>query len=117
MSKCIATGLALAILLSVSSCGVSNKLYNWQNYEHTSYAYSKKHSPEAEAKLMETYKKLMETQNVGRKVVPPGMCAEYGYMLIKQGKNAEGIALLEKEISLYPESEKFIGRIIKQFKK
>ena len=38
-------------------------------------------------------------------------------MLLKQGKKEEGLALLKREIELYPESANFIGRIIKQFEK
>jgi len=50
-------------------------------------------------------------------MVQPGICAEYGYLLIKQGKREEGLQLLKKEIELYPESKVFITRIIKQFEK
>jgi hypothetical protein len=50
-------------------------------------------------------------------VVPPGVNAEYGFLLYKAGKKDEGIALLRAEIAAYPESEKFILRIIKQLEK
>jgi hypothetical protein len=52
-----------------------------------------------------------------RKVVPPGVNAEYGYLLYKAGKKEEGLALLKAEIKAYPESETFISRIIKQLEK
>lgn len=116
MKKRTVVGCLVTLSLLLSSCGTT-KLYNWVHYEDISYAYSKKHSPEAEAKLAETYQMLIDSQNVGRKTVPPGICAEYGFLLVKQGKKDQGIALLEKEIALYPESEKFIGRIIKQLQK
>ena len=35
----------------------------------------------------------------------------------KAGKKEEGLALLKAEIKAYPESEKFISRIIKQLEK
>ena len=50
-------------------------------------------------------------------VVPPGTNAEYGFLLYKAGKKQEGIALLKEEIRLYPESERFISRIINQLEK
>jgi hypothetical protein len=50
-------------------------------------------------------------------VVPPGVNAEYGYLLYKAGKKDEGLALLRAETKAYPESEKFISRIIKQLEK
>lgn len=52
-----------------------------------------------------------------RGVVPPGLSAEYGYMLYMSGKQKEGLDLLRMEIKLYPESEKYISRIIKQLEK
>jgi hypothetical protein len=43
--------------------------------------------------------------------VPPGACAEYGYLLIKEGKDQDGLMYLDKEQALYPESAVFIQRI------
>ena len=42
------------------------------------------------------------------------MYAEYGYMLYRTGKKEEGIRMMKEEINWYPESEKYISRIIKQ---
>lgn len=49
--------------------------------------------------------------------MPPGMYAEYGYLLYKTGKKDEGLAFLKKEVELYPESDTYISRIIKQLEK
>ena len=48
---------------------------------------------------------------------PPGLCAEYGYLLAKQGDTERGVKLLEKEAELNPESAIFVRRLIKQLKK
>lgn len=50
-------------------------------------------------------------------MVPPGLYAEYGYLLYKTGKKDEGLSFLRQEIKLYPESERYISRIIKQIEK
>ncbi len=50
-------------------------------------------------------------------MVPPGLYAEYGYLLYKTGKKDEGLTFLKQEITAYPESEKYISRIIKQLEK
>ena len=63
------------------------------------------------------YDKVIKKQKGTRQVVPPGVNAEYGYLLYKAGKKDEGLALLRAEIKAYPESEKFISRIIKQLEK
>jgi hypothetical protein len=47
---------------------------------------------------------------------PPGIYADYAYVLLQIGKTEEGKALLLKEIELYPESKIFIDRILKMLK-
>ena len=42
------------------------------------------------------------------------MYAEYGFLLYRTGKQEEGLEFLKQEINLYPESEKYISRIINQ---
>ena len=60
---------------------------------------------------------VVKNQKAARKVVPPGINAEYGYLLCKSGRQEEGLTLLREEMRLYPESEKFISRIVKQLEK
>lgn len=106
--------LAVAATLSLASCNTTSSLYSWHNYEDATYQYSKKATDELQAKVLEQYKKLTEVQKGTRGVVPPGMYAEYGFLLCKTGKKDEGLAFLRKEVALYPESEVYISRIIKQ---
>ena len=86
-------------------------LYSWNNYDDTSYKYFKNSDEESTEQLIKTYQKLIEKQTGTRKTVPPGICADYGFILLQTGKIEEGKAMLEKEISLYPESKVFIDRI------
>ena len=97
-----------------ASCTTTKTLYSWHNYEDASYQYQKKTTDELYEKAMKEYLKMIGKQKGTRKTVPPGLNAEYGYMLYKSGKAAEGISFLKKEIALYPESEVYISRIIKQ---
>ena len=60
---------------------------------------------------------MIEKQKGLRKTVPPGLNAEYGFLLCKQGKKEEGIKYLKAEIALYPESATYVSRIIKQLEK
>ena len=79
--------------------------------------YTKRGTEETLAKAMAQYEKVISKQKGLRKVVPPGVNAEYGYLLCKAGKKEEGLTLLRAEIKAYPESEKFISRIINQLEK
>lgn len=117
MKRLFYIGAIAALSLSVTSCNTTQSLYSWYNYEDVTYQYCKKSTKELEVKVLEQYKKVTDKQKGTRKVVPPGMYAEYGYLLCKTGKKEEGMSFLKKEIELYPESETYISRIIKQLEK
>ena len=115
MKKLIFAALALCAL---SSCTTTSKsLYSWYDYEDITYKYNKKQTDELKVKVLEQFDKLSAKQKGTRGVVPPGLYAEYGFMLYHEGKTEEGLEFLKKEISLYPESEKYISRIVKQLEK
>lgn len=109
--------IAAVAVLAISSCTTTKTLYSWHGYEDATCQYSKKSTEELHVKMLEEYKKVTDKQKGTRGVVPPGLYAEYGYQLYKGGKKEEGLSFLKKEIELYPESEKYISRIIKQLEK
>lgn len=100
--------------LIVISCTTQKPLYNWGKYQETSYQYMKSNSEQDLEKLLAGYQYLIDNQKRGRQVVPPGIYADYGFLLVKQGKVAEGLKLMKMEIALYPESAVFVERIIKR---
>lgn len=109
--------LALFAVMTITSCTTTTTLYSWYDYEDITYQYSKRKTDELQVKVLEQYQKLTEKQKGTRGVVPPGLYAEYGYLLYMTGKQEEGLNFLKEEIKLYPESEKYISRIIKQLEK
>ena len=87
-------------------------MYYWGNYSDTLYKYKKNLTPE----MLEKHKIELKTivnksDNLGLRT-PPGVNAEYGYLLLLEGNTSEAIPYLEKEKSLYPESTKFIDDLI-----
>lgn len=98
----------------LTSCTSNKTLYNWKNYDKAVYAYSETSSEESTDQLMETYNKLIENPGGTRMVPPPGVYADYGYLLIQKGKIDEGLELLKKEVALYPESNAFLQLVIKR---
>lgn len=108
----------VAASLLLFSCGTTEKVkkpYEWDNYTMATYNYVKVPNDETLQSLLATYQRIMDGQNsenVYRNTVPPGVCADYGYMLILAGKTDEGKALLLKEKELYPESAVFIERVL-----
>ena len=104
----------LCLPLMVVSCTTQKNLYNWRGYQEASYQYMKTNTEQDLEKLLVRYQYLIDNQKGGRTVVPPGIYADYGFLLVKQGRVEEGIKLMKMEVALYPESAVFVERIIKR---
>lgn len=109
--------LVAVISMFAISCAPTKPLYNWKGYDDAVYAYTKASDENSNENLIKVYTKLIKNSGGTRKVPPPGVCADYGYILIKKGEIAKGKELLVKETVLYPESKMFIDRILKRFEK
>ena len=136
----------LLVTFCLTSCGLTSSLYYWggtQNgattYENLAYKNYDKQTPESICKLICMYEDIVTHPGGIRNMPPPGICAEYGYMLLIP-ENAEifakyatstqkrtfvsteyatffpqkGKELMLKEIELYPESAKFIAPLIER---
>ncbi len=99
--------------LLLSACTVNKPLYTWADYEKASYMYLKNADEKATQELIENYQEVIEKQKGTRGVVPPGIYADYGFVLLQADRADDGKQMLQKEIALYPESEVFITRILK----
>ena len=86
MIKKITAATVLATVVLVSGCQTSQGLYHWGEYESGLYGYYE--DPAELAKLSEQLLQAIESAN-GR--VAPGMYAEYGTLLLQQGKKEEAI--------------------------
>jgi len=145
-----------ASVLLLASCGSLNNgstgsLYYWghvdsrgaSDYERMAYRDYKKQSPEAMCALLVAYEEMTAHPGGTRMVPPPGICAEYAYILLQpetavnfmehatdQQKKvfenagdysayfqARGKELFQKEMELYPESAVFIGPLFKKIAK
>ena len=130
----------------LTSCGMTSSLYYWggvQNgattYENLAYNNYDSQTPESLCNLICMYEDMVSNPGGTRKLPPPGICAEYGYMLLipdnasifakhataTQKRTfdsedyasffpAKGKEMLQKEIELYPESAKFIAPLIER---
>ncbi len=101
------------LLLTGCVSSAPKPLYSWENYQEKMYDYVKNGTQESLDNLLKTYQVMIDKQNGSRQTVPPGICADYGYLLYMQGKKEEGLTFLNKEMMLYPESSAFVSRIIK----
>ncbi|MDR1225414.1 MAG: DUF4810 domain-containing protein [Prevotellaceae bacterium] len=108
--------LIAGCVLLLSSCAPTT-LYNWGNYQAATYDYVKTGTDKDAATLSKTYQYIIDNPIGKRGVVPPGIYADYGYLLFKQGKTEEALKYMKMEIGLYSESTVFVGRIIEQLEK
>lgn len=107
------TIILIPIIAILAACTTQKPLYTWGHYETTSYNYLKNSDEKSIQEIIENYQEIIGTQKGTRGVVPPGVCADYGFILLQEGKTEEGKEMLIKEIALYPESRIFIDRILK----
>ena len=81
----------LAAGLLLSACGpTAQVLYYWggesdgvTEYERTAYYTADKRSPESICQMLAMYEKLVSNPGGWRKVPPPGICAEYAWLLVQ----------------------------------
>lgn len=139
--------IAVALLLLTAACGPT-RLYYWGStgsgttrYEDLAYRHYDTQSPESICDLVCLYEDMVTNPGGTRQVPPPGICAEYGFLLL-QPNTAEifaehasrrqrrmfdsdnyaalftqrGEEMLAKEMELYPESAQFIGPLLKSLK-
>ena len=107
--------LAITIIgmLCFTSCTTPKQLYTWDKYYITSYNYLKNSDEKAAQELIKTYQNIINKQKGSRQTVPPGIYADYGFLLLQAERVKEGKKMLQMEIALYPESAVFISRILK----
>ncbi len=134
--------------LIISSCSTP-RMYYWgsdplfdngvSKYEKLAYKNYDKQTPESICELVCLYEDMVNHPGGSRGLVPPGIYAEYGYLLLLPStaeafeKHAterqrriisstnyassfpiKGEEMMKKEMELYPESAKFIAPLLKQ---
>ncbi|MGH8616928.1 MAG: DUF4810 domain-containing protein [Burkholderiales bacterium] len=104
------TAAALLAGVLVSACAPPQK-YNWGGYEPALYSYYK--DPTRAAQLAVVLDRVILASEQTKRPIPPGMYAEYGYLLYQQGKNAEAVTFFQKEKALWPESAYFMDTMIR----
>lgn len=140
--------VVLVATMLLGACG-SSRLYYWgtsgmsnsttSRYEQLAYGNYDKQTPESICALIVLYEDMVSHPGGSRRIVPPGICAEYGFLLLQEstasvfeqyatnkqkrvfGKGnyatmfaERGEAMMQKEMELYPESARFIAPLVKR---
>ncbi|MGI9274763.1 MAG: DUF4810 domain-containing protein [Endozoicomonas sp.] len=107
IKKAIVAASLLSISVLLTGCQTTQGLYSWGGYEDALYQYYK--DPAEKEALAERLLTLIEEEAAK---VPPGIYAEYGTLLMQQGKTDEAIVYFEKEKTVWPESRFLMDSMI-----
>lgn len=100
---------ALGSILFVAACGGGEALYEWDKYSYELKSYYK--NPDEHNKFTdELYQDIQVAEEKGK--VPPGLYAEYGYMLLGQNNVSGAISYFRKERNRWPESAYLMDKVI-----
>ena len=100
----------LGVAGAVSACG--STLYHWGEYEDGLYLRATDTSEEAQAKAVRMLERAIHEAEENKGMLAPGVYADYGYLLFKQGRTEEAVENFRKEAELYPESKYFMNSVI-----
>lgn len=90
--------------LSVSACLPAKQFY-WGSYEESLYSRQQHTGAGGETDAATMLLATINEAQTNNAKVGPGIHADYGYLLFKQGRTDEAITELQKESALYPESK------------
>lgn len=99
--------LVAALALFVSGCAQTR--YAWDGYDDRLYSYYK--NPAESDQFMEGLQEIIQDGEAENRV-PPGIYAEYGYMLYERGKFPDAVVWYTKERDKWPESRILMDKMI-----
>lgn len=108
----VSSVLCLGLILALTGCVTTAPAkYSWGNYENSLYSYYKDStkSGDYEAELVS----VISDSEATAKPVAPGLYAEYGFLLLQDGKSKDAIAQFEKEKAKWPESTYLMNNLIR----
>jgi hypothetical protein len=104
MPRLFTLTILFACALSVSACLPPTQFY-WGSYEESLFSRQQHAGAGGEAEAATMLLATINDAQTNNAKVGPGIHADYGYLLFKQGRTDEAIAELQKESALYPESK------------
>ncbi|HCU65585.1 MAG TPA: DUF4810 domain-containing protein [Rheinheimera sp.] len=105
----------LLTLAALTGCQSTRPLYDYGPYQESLYSHFKNEDSSLQPDIDALEKTLAKS---AAKNIPagPGLHAHLGYLYIQSGQRDTGLAYLQKEKALYPESARFIDFLLKNAK-
>jgi len=108
MRRFLKTTAVLSLLLTAFGCA-AQRHYEWSDYDQKLYDYYK--APAQKEEFYNSVKEALAESESANKV-PPGLYAEYGFLMYEQGNSLEAIRYYQKEADKWPESKFFMQKMI-----
>lgn len=89
-------------------------LYEWFDYQERYYEFQRDQTAQAMENLLEVYDKILKSSQEKGTPIPPGICADYGYVSLQAGDYGRGRELLGMEVTLYPESATLVQNLLRR---
>lgn len=88
-------------------------LYDYGHYSREQFR-MRQDQGTAAATYMEELVRIIERSDTAGNSPPPGIHAEYGYFLAKQGDRTKAKEHFEREVELYPEAHVYVGFLARE---
>lgn len=98
----------LFLLFSLIGCGVHSR-YSWSSYDTIMYKHYK--NPAEREAFIQSLKEIIDYAEPEERV-PPGLYAEYGFVMYEQGNTQQAVLYYQKEANKWPESRTFMNKLI-----
>lgn len=109
MKRILIASLTLCLFVLTGCATKPQSKYEWGNYEQSMYHYYK--NPIASDEFILEIANTIKTAETTNRIVGPGLYAEYGYLLMMQGKHQEAVENFEKEKLRWPESSQLMNKM------
>jgi hypothetical protein len=109
--------VGLVTVLTCFGCSAKKQIYYWGDYSDSLYHAKKDPCVESLAKHKEALENIVEESKNRNLRIPPGVCAELGYLYAAKNNSKKAIELFKMEKQTYPESTILMDRLIVQAKK
>lgn len=107
-----------AIAALATGCIQTQKpMHHWCNYSDSLYGCKKNEGTETLVQHQAVLEKIITESKDLNTRIPPGVCAELGYLYAAQNRSQEAIQLFVQEKHIYPESTILMDRLISQTEK
>lgn len=104
---------ALLVCLQLAACAATpGPLFSWGQYQESLYRRSTDPTAEGQQAAFLMVERTIKEAEARQLRVPPGVYADYGLLLFKQGRVEDAAQCFRREAETFPESEPLMQRLL-----